>query len=276
LIAQFNLGILGRQMGQVIAFFLNLVFYRKGLRKSGYLEVVPAFRVDMLRRVLHFAVPAFSTTVIAASLSYLDRIFLNYYHGAAEVGIFSLGYSIAQSIGLLADAVSMALLPSLMVELAKEYQANIRKLKHFDILFCSSLALIGVLIFLSRDLIIHLLSNKNYLHSAEVLPFIVFAFVMGGFYKTVSTVLSFHSIVWFYPLLSIVAFASSAVLNYSLIPTYHEVGAAYSNFVGLFLYSLIIHVIGSRYFYRLSRILIVYAVIFLLVTYMFAVFVGII
>jgi len=276
LIAQFGLGILGRQMGQVIAFFLNAIFYRKTLKKMGYLEFAPVFRVDILRRLFKFAIPAFSTTIIVATLSYLDRIFLNYYHGAAEVGIYSLSFTIGQGISFIADAVSMALFPSLMGELKRDYHANLKKLKQFDLLFCGGLLVIGIIMFLSRDVIIHTLSNKSYQGSADVLPFVVFTFVLGGFYKSVSTLLSFHSIVWFYPILSAAAFGVTAVLNYLLIPTHHEIGAAYAGFVGMLIYSLVIHLIGSKYFYRPINILIIYMLIFISVTYLFLKFANLI
>lgn len=273
LIVYARLGILGRQLGQLIAYTINVIFYAKNLKRAGLLESELIFRTDMFRRLWFFAFPAFSTTVLAASFSYLDRIFLNYYHGAKEVGIYSLGFTIGQGISIIVEAVSMAIFPSLMVQLEQDYKNNIKKLKHFDILFCCILVLIGIVVFFLRDVIIQILSNRNYENSAQVLPFIVFGFVIGGFYKTVSSVLSFHSVVWFYPVLSIVSFASAAAVNYFLIPNYGEVGAAYAYFVGIFIYSLILHIIGSRYFYRLYKVILVYSVFFVIITSLFLQFI---
>ncbi len=269
LISQVQLGILGRQLGQIIAFSMNAGFYTRKLRKSGYLELERVFRIDMLRRVFYFAIPAFSTTIIVATLSYVDRIFLNYFHGAQEVGIFSLGYMIGQGFTFITDAVSMALLPSLMKELENDYEANLRKLKHFDLMFIAGMAALSVAAFLFKDTIVHVLSNKSYSHAAEVLPFIMFAFVLGASYKTVSNVLSFHNIVRFYPALSIVSFGVTACANYLLIPRFHELGAGYAFFIGVFIYSLIIQLIGGKYFYNRGKVALIFGVVFVAVTYLF-------
>lgn len=269
LIGLLKLGILGRQLGQMIAHAANAGFYMQALIRSGYVRLRPIFRIDIMRKVLHFAIPSFSTTVLVATFSYLDRIFLNYFHGAREVGIYSLAFMIGVGVNIIVEAVSMALFPSVMKELARDYMTNIRKLKQFDIVFCGGLVVIGVLIYVARDLIIALLSNRNYYQAASVLPFIAFGYVLGGFYKNVSNVLAFHNVVWFYPGLSVVSYGANAILNFTLIPRYHEVGAAYASFVGMFIYSLVIHLIARKYFYKTHTIVIIYGAIFFIVTYIF-------
>lgn len=269
-IAFAKLGILGRQLAQLIAYLINIVFYQHSLKKLGYLKVKFVFRTDVLKRLSHFAIPAFFSSALTATFAYLDRIFLNYFHGAGEVGIYSLGYALGQGLSIVTEAVSMALFPSLMKELEQNYQVNIKKLKQFDLILCLGLVLIGIIVFMSRNFIIQLFSNNQYQNAANVLPFIVFAFILGGFYKTVANVLSFHNVVWFYPLLSVVSFGSSVVFNYLLIPKFHELGAAYSFLLGVLIYSLVIHIIGSKYYFKLSRVLAVYSAILVISTYSFA------
>ncbi len=269
LITYIKLDILGRQLAQLLAFCINVFFYGKKLRHSGYLNVEFTFKLYMLRRLAHFALPSFCSTVLVATFSYLDRIFLNYYHGAKEVGIYSLGFTVGQGISFAVEAVSMAMFPCLMNELQKEYKTNIKKLKQFDLIFCIGLVLMGLFVYGFRDLIIKILSNHNYQNAADVLPFVAFGFVLGGFYKAVSSVLSFHNVVWFYPILSGVSFSFTAVLNFLLIPKFNIIGAAYANFLGLFLYSLAIHIIGSKYYFKLHHIFIIYGCIFTFITILF-------
>lgn len=268
-ISYLKLGILGRQIGQMLAYGVNAAAYLFALKKIGKLDIGWRFRTDIFRRILFFAIPAFSTTVLAASLSYLDRIFLNYYHGAKEVGIFSLAYTIGQAISLIVEAISMALIPTLMKELAEDYDANINKLKHFDKIFCGTLIFMGIVLILFSNIIIQVLANQNYQHAAKVFPFIVVAFILGGFYKTVSAVLSFHSIVRFYPWLTILSFGINAMLNYLLIPRFHEIGAAYSFSIGVLIYSMIMHLIAREYFYNPYKVLISYCLMFIMITGLF-------
>lgn len=269
----YKIGILARQYGQNLATAINLFFYTKELRKRDLLKIKYKFRFDMLKRVLHFSMPAFFTTVITTSFSYLDRIFLNAYHGAAQVGIYSLGYSLGQSISMVFEAVSMAIFPTIMNELKKNPEVNIKKLKKFDMAFCGILILIGFITFIFKDLIIVIVSNEKYKGSGNVIPFVMFSFIMGGMYKTPSSILSFYNIVWFYPIISALSFAINALFNFLLIPKYSELGAAYATFLGTFFYSIFIQLFASKYLYSKKYICLVYSTIFIFITLMFLLFI---
>lgn len=269
-IAVAKLGVLGYQLGSFVSYGITGLFYRQSLARGDDLRVRWKFRTDILKRLGYFALPAFLTSAISISLSYLDRIFLQYFHGATAVGIYALGYTLGQGLSLAIDAVSNSIFPSLMRELESNYEQNIHKLKRFDIFFCGGLLLVGIAVYVLRYPIVALFSNANYRNSAEVLPIIVFTFVLGGWYKTVSGVLSYHSIVRFYPALTVVSFASTAALNWLLIPRYYGVGAAYAMFIGVFIYSSSIHVIARKYYFRLSRVVIAYTGVFVAVTLMAA------
>lgn len=265
-IAVTQLGVLGYQLGSAVSYAITGLLYRFNLHRAGLLEVRPAFRKDIMRRLFHFSVPAFFTAVVACSLTYVDRVFLQYFHGSAEVGIYSVGYTLGQGMALAIEAVSLAVFPSLMRELESDYEVNIGKLRHFDLWFCAGVLTLAGAIFLARYPIIALFSNARYALAAEVLPFVVMTFVLGGFYKTVSGVLSYHSIVRFYPALTVFSFTVTALLDYLLVPRFHEIGAAYATFVGVFVYSLVIQLIGSRYFHRRSYVLMSYGAILVLVS----------
>lgn len=263
------MGVLGRQLGQGIAFAINLLFYRRSLKELGYLVAEYTLRFDILKRIFYFSFPALCTTVLLATFSYLDRVFLKYYHGNSEVGIYSLGVIVGQGMSLVVEAVSLAVFPSLMKQLKINYEDGIKKIKKFDLIFCSILIIISIILFFLRDIIVLILSNPKYLQAGLVMPFIIFSYVMNGFYKNVSSVLSFHNVVWIFPILSTVSFGLSAIANYLLIPRFHEIGAAYSNFIGMFFYSFTIHIAGSKYYFKKKNILLVYFIAFVIVTYLF-------
>lgn len=258
-----KMGILSRQIAQLAAYGINSLFYGFGLKKSGLLEIKWKFSIPLFQKVLHFALPSFITTLLISSLGYLDRFFLNHFFGAKEVGIYSFGFTIGQMVSMVIEAVSLAVFPSMMKLLEKDYKSNLGKLKRFDALFCVGLVFFGILVYFFKDIIVQIFSNNNYSQSGYVIPFIVFAAIMGGFYKNVSNVLTFHKKVWFYPALSVFSFGISGLLNYILIPRFHEIGAAYSNFLGMFIYSLIIQLIGSKYYIRKWLIIIIYSVVFI-------------
>ena len=96
-------------------------------------------------------------------------------------------------------------------------------------------------------------------------------FMMGGFYKIPSLMLNFHKIVWFYTFLAFFSFGSNALLNWLLIPLYGVVGAAFSSFIGLYLYSITLQVFSFKYMDNKYSILtmIGYFVILIIVSVLF-------
>jgi len=269
LIAVAKLGILGYQLGSVFSYLVTGLAYRRNLAAEGQLKVKWKFRTDIMKRLGHFAVPAFFTTVIGASLSYLDRVFLQAFHGATQVGIYSLGATIGAGMSLVIEAVALAVFPSLMRELDADYDVNINKLKRFDLWFWLGLLGTATVIYLARYPIVVLLSNKSYALAAEILPIVVLTLVLGGMYKVVSGVLSYHGIVRFYPALTVVSFGTTAILDWLLIPRYNELGAALATFLGFLVYSFVIHFIARKYYFKVSRMIAVYGTILVMGLFMF-------
>jgi len=269
-----KLGILGRQAALMIASAVSLLFFAGGLKKKGNLYVEWTFNTQIFNRIKYFALPAFCNTFLGASLSYVDRLFLQHFYGSKEVGTYALGMLIGQGLNMVVESVSNAVFPSVMRELDKDYEFGINKLKQLDICFCGFLLLFGTLAVFCSDWIILLFSNKNYQGAGQMLPFIILAYVMGGFYKNVVSVLSFHSVVWIFPFLSIITFGISAVLNVWLIPAYHATGAAFSFFLGAFANSFLIQVIGSKYYFHLKYLIPVYLLILCFASLLFLRYIG--
>jgi O-antigen/teichoic acid export membrane protein len=156
-----------------------------------------------------------------------------------------------------------------MIELKENYEKGMRKLKQVDAVFCLGLLALGLICLFSRHWLVALFSNKSYARAADVLPFITFGYVVGGGYKVVSSVLSFHGRVWYMPIVSILAFGFGGCMNWLLIPRFNEIGAGYATFLGLFAYSYIQHLFGSRYYVRLAPITAIYAAVLAGVTLLF-------
>lgn len=267
-------GLLGRQLGQLVAYCVSLFGYMVALMKTGIWQFAFTFRIEVFKRLAHFALPSFLSIVVVASLSYLDRVLLNYYHGAAQVGIYSLGLIIGQSLSLVIEAVGSALFPVFMRALEQNYEGGLNKIKQCDLLFCGSLFALGGIVFFLKDWLIAILSNQAYATAGAVIPYILAAYIAGGCYKSVAIILSFRGIVWFLPKLSAISFGIPAAMNFWLIPHYNEVGAAYSFFLSSFLYSAGMNYIGAPYYWKLSRVGVFYGAFFVIVTTYFIYQVG--
>ena len=111
------------------------------------------------------------------------------------------------------------------------------KLKHF-----------AIIISIFSPGIIQIISNQNYQGAKLILPIIIFGFMMGGLYKIPSVILSYHKIVWFYPLLGLFSFGINTFLNWILIPEHGPRGAAFASFISFYIYSLMMVLLSYKYF----------------------------
>lgn len=265
-----NLGVLGYQLGSLVSYTTSALLYARNLARHGIFEIRLALRRDIVRRVLYFGIPGFFTVLVTTTFSYVDRVLLKHYYSVDMVGVYSLGYTIGMGLSLVVEAVAQAMYPTIMRGLDDDYEANIRRLRRFDFLYACGLMAVGVGILLLRAQIVALFSNDSFAGAAAVLPFVTFAYVMGGMYKNASVVLSYHDVVKFHPYLSAVAWGTGAALNFVLVPRYGGVGAAFSAFIAAYIYSFVVHLYASKYLHPRSRVLVSFAVILVGAVLLFA------
>lgn len=250
-----NFGIVSRVMGNILGGVCNLYYYVRQLRGKGYLAYGIIFDRVIFKKLQPFFLSTFLNTTVIATLSYADRVLLNSYHGAAQVGIYSLGVLIGQGISLISEACSMALFPAIINNLTNNYHEGIIQLKKTDNVFLLLYGLIFIFIFLAKDILVLIFSNEHYLEASAVVPLITLGYISGALYKNVSGVLSYHKIVWEVAFAGILAYAIGAVLNYLIIPIYAERGAALAFLISMIIYSFLQHYLARKYYFGIKYII---------------------
>ena len=249
----FHLGVLGRIMGQGTGYFVNVILMVKILTQEGLLKISAAFNRAMAKETLLLSLPMFFLYVCNVLFLYLDRFFLEYFHGTASVGIYTFGYMLGQGLSMVYSAIYQAIQPQVYDDLTKNYSKGINDLESFSFKYYIGLVILTVVISYASPLLVALFANDNYIEAASAVPFVMVGFMMGGFGKISSLVLGYHKQVWFYPFVAFFAFGSNALLNWFLIPVFGIVGADFASFIGLFLYSSVLQLLSFRYmsnFYR--------------------------
>ena len=276
LISGMGLGVLGRLIGQLCGLLANAGAIQYEFLKKRYIRYKKLFYWPMVKETILLAIPSVLTTLQGLLFVYLDRIFLKYFHGNTEVGIYSFAFLIGKGLSMVFESISNILTPRCYELMKKDYKHGIQELERFSIFYCIGILFLSLIIVFASPLIIKLLSNENYANASKVLPFIVCGFMMGGVYKVPSVVLGFHKIVWFYPFLAFFSFGINAGLNYLLIPEYKEVGAAFASFIGLFLYSSVLQLMAMKFHhsisYKLFQLLVYVAVIISVSLFFFVIF----
>ena len=247
LMSFFHLGVMGRQLGQLFGQTINIFQVLKFLREKLDFKFKFITNFKDLVETYHLAWPIFLSSLMVVIFSYTDRIFLNYFNGLSDVGIYSLGFTIGQSLSMVNDAISLAFYPQVMKMLNLEYEKGIKSITKIAIIYYLFLTILATTLAFLAPFVIKLISNKQYYNSSDVVSIIFIAFLIGGFYKIPTMILSFHKITKFYPILSFFAFGINSILNYIFIPKFGILGAAFATLIGTIIYSYFIQFMVFKY-----------------------------
>lgn len=247
-ISVFNLGILGRMSGQGLGYTLNVFTLIKEFSKENLFKIKMTFNKAMAKETFMLTLPSMISMLLGVAFIYVDRFFLKHYLGDSVVGIYTLGYMLGQGLSIVYEAISQAILPKVFNAMNEDYEKARDELEYFSYRYYIALVVITIIVSVLSPIIVEVFSNEKYSQAANVMPFVMVGFMMGGFYKIPSLVLGYHKIVWFYPFLSIFSFGTNVLLNWWLIPIYGMLGSAFASFVSLFIYSMVLQILGSRFF----------------------------
>jgi O-antigen/teichoic acid export membrane protein len=160
-------------------------------------------------------------------LSSSDRWFLQHYQGAAAVGVYSVGYSVAIAGTMINAAITSVWLP----EAAREYeqdrvraQATLGRLLYR---LAAMMALVWLLAAAAGGDVVRWLANQRFHAAADCVPYIA-----GGVFFYGLSQLAFYGLVlvkqaqwgafWW-----LIGGLLSTVLNWAMVPKYGLVGAAF-------------------------------------------------
>jgi O-antigen/teichoic acid export membrane protein len=174
----------------------------------------------------------FGTPLIISSLSLWllllsDRYMLSFFKGSAEVGIYSVSYSLVdRSVALIYTILMLAAYPIIIYtweEKGKEVtQKLISDLSRYFFIICIP-AFLGISV-LSKE-IFSVLVGKNFVESYKLVPFFAFCSLCAGLFQYVGKGLEIYQKTL---ILAFVVFLSGALnvgLNILLIPRYGALGA---------------------------------------------------
>lgn len=248
LISIFKLDYVGRFIGLLLGSLFQLFYF---IAKSGQEKVFNLqfyFDYRYLKETLILATPTIFSAVLGLLFIYLDRVFLKHYLGDTSVGLYGLALIIGKLLSLVIESLSTALFPVTIKGLNDNYDNGIKEVQNFSIRYYIALLFCSVVLALSSPLLVKLISSEEYSGTADVSPLVLLGIAMAGFYKIPSMLLSYHKIVWFYPILTIVSFGVNAYLNYMLIPSFGVVGAGISSLIGYFIYSFTLQLFCFKYY----------------------------
>ena len=165
-------------------------------------------------------------------LSSSDRWFLQYYHGAEAVGVYSIGYS----VGIVGMMINGAIISVWLPEAAREYEqdperarATLGGLMHRLMVL---MALIWLVVAAAGGDIVRWLANERFHAAADYVPYIAGGVFFYGVLRLADTGLLIAKQLKWAALWWLAGGVVCTVLNVALVPRYGGLGAAITQSIG--------------------------------------------
>jgi O-antigen/teichoic acid export membrane protein len=244
-IVSLNRKIEGIYEAQIISYFVFFVISSKYIWKNIKLK----FEVKILKEMLSFSLPLVFASISGTILSIADRYCLKFLGNLSEVGIYSLGFKMANTIKVFVVAsVNLAISPIIFKMMDKpenkRFYSKIMTYFTFVVMIC----ILGMSFF-GKEIIKLLARNRDYWDAYKVIPIISFAILFG---MLKDTSLIGINIMKKTKILAIIIFLMSItniILNIIFIPYFQSIGAAFATLITQFIFFLIVYKYSQKYYY---------------------------
>jgi O-antigen/teichoic acid export membrane protein len=224
-----GLGAAGALTGQLIA---AAVFFAASLwallRRSGI-----HWRWGAAQQALAYSLPFVPHTLTAWITSLSDRLILGKMASLSEVGVYTMGYTIASVVGMAAQAVNLSNSPVFMSKARQDPDASIPLFVELNTTMFGVVVIFGVLVSAFASELVSLLATTQYSGAVSVIPVVAIGMVFQGLYFTASNPIVFtKSAVKYLPLTSAAGAIVNVTLNLLLIPRLGFMGSAWATVAG--------------------------------------------
>ncbi len=215
-------------------------------------------RPGMLLEQLKYGAPLIPFLVVDWVLRAADRFFLSSYWGSREIGLYSVATKIAMAVGLIIGAFNLAWGPfSMSIKDRPNARETYGRVLSYFLAFVLGTILMLQLV---SPLLVLLLSTREYLAVADLVPLLALGLALKGTYGILAVGLNVLKKTYYITVGTLIAAGVNILMNRLLVPLYASWGAALAGCVGYFLSSVSIYVIGNRFFkirYNFAQLLLI-------------------
>lgn len=188
--------------------------------------------------------------IFLISIDLVDRFFLEYYKGTAEVGIYSASYRIGVVMNLVITGFKVAWTPFFMN--MKQQENNKWIFSRVFTYFCYG----GLIAFLTFSLLAddivkiniegYSLLNSSYWSGLVIVPYILLAYLFSGLYLNLTVASFFQNKIRYLIYSSAIGCISNIILNILLIPPFSMIGAAIATMLSYFIMFLALYLYSQK------------------------------
>jgi O-antigen/teichoic acid export membrane protein len=198
--------------------------------------------------MLRFGVPLVPAGLAMWVLNSSDKYFLNYYAGAADVGIYNVGYKFGSLVTLVSKAISLAT-PRFVFSIYKERpnaKAYYKKLiTYFFLLMFTGAFLISVFAREATQVFV----GPSFQEAYMVIPLIAFSYVADSLFDNFGIGISVTGKTYLSALAVFISGVLNIIFNFLLISNYGMMGAAVATLLSFATLALVELYFSQRVYY---------------------------
>ncbi len=208
----------------------------------------PQFSKEALKYAVGFGFPIVIHLLMGTIHNSIDRLMLEHYLPISELGIYTLGVSVATVLQMFITAFNQAYQPSYyeLMELGGESKGvHIVKTFKFWLIMLTLATCIGIVI---GGPFLTIFAGEQFQDVSLIFPYLLLSVYAGSFYYFFSSPIFFYKKTHLLPLITGSSAVINIVMNLLLIPRYGINGAAIATSVSHIWISAISYLVGNRLF----------------------------
>jgi len=217
------------------------------------------FKVDFsyLKKALVFSLPLLPHSIANWVLAVSDRAILQFYVSVSALGIYSLGYTFGMIQILIGVSMTQAWIPFLFKRIADEGESSEPRLARIITYYVLFLSIVAIGLSLFSKEVIYILTTESFHSASEIVPIVVIAYLWNGLYIIPLNFLFLKKKTSLVPIVTIPAALVNLVMNFTLVPHFGIMAAAWATFFAFLSQLVIIQVIAMKVYpfpYEFRRI----------------------
>jgi len=208
------------------------------------------FNWGMLKSSLKYSLPVIPTLLSAWVLNLSDRIFIERYFSLADVGIYSMGYKLADTLLIFSVGFFTAYSPLFFktaISVLDSDENNI--LISINNQFVLAILLVSSIAFMVAEEVVTILLDPKYYESYLIFKLIIVGYVFHIIFGLVNSSFAQGKKMITMMFINLGSAILNIALNMTLIPTYGIYGAAYATIISFAIFGIVKYSFARSYYF---------------------------
>jgi O-antigen/teichoic acid export membrane protein len=239
-------------ISQVVFLFFTLKFVISNIKIK--------FEWEIMTEMLKFSLPLIFAEISGILLNVSDRYMLNFMSTASDVGIYSLGFKVSNTIRVfIYSSVMMAVSPLIyqFIDKPNNKRFYTKIMTYFAL---GSMAFVLSFSIFSKEIVEFLAKNKDFWNASEVIPILSFSIFFGILKDSSLTGLNITKKSKIIAIVVLFTSVLNIILNYLFIPIWGTKGAAIATLISSFISFVVFYQFAQKHYpipYEVKKVMLV-------------------